>query len=502
VAAIRLERRLAAILAADVVGYSRLLESDEAGTYARLRALRKELVEPILERHRGRFVDLKGDGAIVEFRSAVEAVEAAVEIQQAVAVREADEPEDRRLRYRIGVNLADLIVDDQGIGGVGICGSGICGSGINIAARIEALCEPGGVWLSSSVHNEIKGKLDLVFVPSGRHQGQEHQRAGRDLPSRARWRDALLRPPRRRPPLAIVVGRPHYSSARGASLRVAASWPWSWRPAPSRNRGRRPRCRRGPTMPEPAAAGRPGIAVLPFVNLGGDEVAGRLADGVTEDVITDLARFRDLDVIARNSTEVYEGKPVDVRQVGRDLGVGYVLEGSIQQQGGRVRVTVQLVSAGSGVHLWSERWDRPAEDVFAVQAEVAERVATTLAGYGVIADAGRADARRRRPEDLTAYDLYLLGAEAKHRATKEATDEAIRLLTRAVETDPNPRPGLGGPRLGARPGGRLRGRSGHGARGTGGGGQARARARPDGRRGARRDGRGARGAGGLRSRHD
>jgi len=187
---------------------------------------------------------------------------------------------------------------------------------------------------------------------------------------------------------------------------------------------------------EPGLAGRPSVAVLPFDNLGGGETTGRLADGITEDIITDLSRFRDFDVIARNSTAVYKGKPADVRQVGRDLNVRYVLEGSIQRQGERIRATAQLIDAGTGAHLWSERWDRPAGDVFAVQTEIAEQVANRLGGWGVISGAEREAARRKRPEDLTAYELYLRGIEMASRGTQESTEEAIRLLTQAVEREP------------------------------------------------------------------
>src|SRR5690349_2652705 len=290
----RVERRLAAILAADVVAYSRLMERDETGTFERLKRLRHELVEPVLERHGGRFVDLKGDGAIVEFQSAVAAVEAAVEVQRAMQGQDPELPEDRRIRYRIGINLGEVIVD----------GGTIYGDGVNVAARIESLCEPGGVWLSRSVYNQVRGKVDLGLVPSGLHQVKNISEAVET------FRVALdgVVPASRRPTARARLARwaPHAAAALATLMFLGGVWRfWPGEPPPKE---------------------RPSIAVLPFDNYGGDEATGRLADGLTEDVITDLAHFRDLDVIARNSVEAYKGKPVDVRQVGKALDVRYVLE--------------------------------------------------------------------------------------------------------------------------------------------------------------------------------
>jgi TolB-like protein/class 3 adenylate cyclase len=401
----RVERRLSAILAADVVGYSRLMERDEAGIFERLKQLRNELIEPVLEQYGGRFVDLKGDGAIVEFGSVISAVEAAVEIQRAMLDQDANLPEGERIRYRIGINLGDVIVADDTI----------YGDGVNVAARIEALCEPGGVWLSRSVYNQVRGKVDLALVPSGLHQVKNISEAVET------FRVALdgVAPAAPRPTAAGPRVRQWVLPAAASLLAlIVAVSAWLFWPG-------------GPPKQ------RPGIAVLPFANLGGDEATGRLADGITEDIITDLARFQDLDVIARNSTEVYKGRPVDIRQVGKELNVGYVLEGSIQRQTNQVRVTAQLIEAESGAHVWSERWDRPVQDVFVVQTELAEVVAAKIGGYtGTIATAERYTARRKRPQDLNAYDLYLLGIEAKHRETRESVEEAIHLLKRSVEIDP------------------------------------------------------------------
>jgi TolB-like protein/class 3 adenylate cyclase len=400
----RVERRLSAILAADVVGYSRLMERDEAGTFERLKRLRKDLIEPVLEQYGGRFVDLKGDGAIVEFGSVISAVEAAVEIQQAMLAQDPDLPESERIRYRIGINLGDVIID----------GDTIYGDGVNVAARIESLCEPGGVWLSRSVYNQVRGKVDLALVPSGLHQVKNISEAVET------FRVALdgIAPA---PPIAVRPwGRRWMLPAAGIlSMLIVTGGAWLFWPG------------------EQPSKQRPGIAVLPFANLGGDEATGRLADGITEDIITDLARFQDLDVIARNSTEVYKGKPADIRQVGKELSVGYVLEGSIQRQADQVRVTAMLIDAETGTHVWSERWDRPAGDVFAVQAEIADDAAARIGGWGLVQQADHAKARRKPPGSLTAYDLTVRAREAKQKYTKEQSEEAIRLATRAIEVDPN-----------------------------------------------------------------
>jgi TolB-like protein/class 3 adenylate cyclase/Flp pilus assembly protein TadD len=402
----RVERRLAAILAADVVGYSRLMERDEDRTLERLKAHRKELVEPLVAQHHGRIIKLMGDGILCEFGSAVDAVRCAVLVQRGMAEREAGAPEGERILLRIGINLGDVVHEADG---------DLYGDGVNIAARLEQLCEPGGVLVSGTAYDHLQGKIDLPLDFTGERRVKNIERpvrtyrvrldgaraASPSLPARRKW--AL-------PAAAAVLV--------ALLLAAGAAWWWPW-PA------------------EPALTGRPSIAVLPFDNLGGDEATARLVGGITEDIITDLARFREFDVIARNSTAVYAGKPVDVRQVGRDLNVRYVLEGSIQRQGERVRTTAQLIDAGTGAHVWSERWDRPTDDVFAVQTEIAERVASRLGGGGAVAQAERqVAARRARPGNLTAYELYLLGAQASERATREANAEAIRLHSKAVELDP------------------------------------------------------------------
>jgi TolB-like protein/class 3 adenylate cyclase/tetratricopeptide (TPR) repeat protein len=403
----RVERKLAAILAADVVGYSRLVGADEAGTIARLRALRKELIEPLIADYRGRVVKLMGDGALVEFASAVDAVECAVAIQQGVVERQASDPEDRRIEFRIGINIGDVILEE----------GDIYGDGVNIATRLEGLAEPGGICIARNVHDQIKAKLTLPFAPMRQHRVKNIAEPVETFRVALDGATAPV-PPRR----AAAKWRVTHWWAPAIAALVAlmfAGGVWHFWPA------------------EPAPRGQPAIAVLPFDNLGGDEATARLADGITEDIITDLARFRDLDVIARNSTGVYKGKPVDIRQVGKDLNVGYVLEGSIQRQGDSVRVTGQLIDAETGSHVWSERWDRPANDIFAVQTEIAEKVAASLGGdltMGQIARAELERAKRLRPNDLTAYDYFQLGKESK--ATVSNIDQGIEYLTKAVTIDP------------------------------------------------------------------
>src|SRR4051794_35962191 len=315
-------------------------------------------------------------------------------------------PEDRRIRYRIGINLGEVIVD----------GGTIYGDGVNVAARIESLCEPGGVWLSRSVYNQVKGKVDLGLVPSGLHQVKNISEAVETF--RVALDGVVPASPRPAGRGREMRWLPYVAAALAALVFLGGVWRfWPGEPPPKE---------------------RPAIAVLPFDNYGGDEATGRLADGLTEDTIADLAHFRDLDVIARDSVEGYKGKPVDIRQVGKALDVGYVLEGSIQRQADRVRVTAQLIDTQSAAHVWSERWDRPAQDVFAVQSEVAEAVAAKLGGStGTIGAADRESLKRKRPQDLTAYDLYLLGVAAKYRETKESVEEAIRLHKQALAIDPN-----------------------------------------------------------------
>src|SRR4051794_22782695 len=291
----RVERRMAAILAADVVGYSALMEQDEDRTLARLKAHRREFVEPLIAEYQGRIVKLIGDGALVEFASVVDAVRCAVLIQRGMAEREAEVAQAERIRFRIGINLGDVIHEADG---------DLYGDGVNVAARLEQLAEPGGVVVSGTAYDHLQGKLDLPLEFAGEQRVKNIERLVRAYRVRLDGKVPRIKPPSRRArrfALQVV--------AAAALVFVVGAGAWHFWPR------------------DPPPAGKPAIAVLPFDNLGGDEATGRLAAGMTEDVITDLARFRDLDVIARNSTVGYEGKAVDIRQVGRDLGVGYVLEG-------------------------------------------------------------------------------------------------------------------------------------------------------------------------------
>jgi TolB-like protein/class 3 adenylate cyclase/Flp pilus assembly protein TadD len=400
----RVGRRLAAILAADVVSYSRLIEKNEVRTLAALRGLHCEVIDPLLAEHRGRIVKLMGDGLIAEFGSVVDAVACAIALQKGVAEQQAEVPAECRIVFRIGINLGDVVIE----------GDDLLGDGVNIAARLEQICEPGGVTISGTAYDQLQGKLDRPLEFAGEQRLKNIARPIRTY--RVRLEGARAAPAARRLHSQWIV------AAAAALLLVLAlaAGGLLWR-----------------RLAEPEPVGRPSIAVLPFDNLGRDEATRRLADGITEDIITDLARFREFDVIARASTEVYKGKPVDVRQVGRDLNVRYVLEGSIQRQGAQLRATAQLIDADTAAQVWSERWDRPAVDLFAVQTEIAEQVAARLGGWEVVVAAERQAVRRKRPEDLSAYELYLRGSEGMSRGGKDNIEEAVRLFTQAVEKDPH-----------------------------------------------------------------
>ena len=396
------ERRLVAILAADVVGYSHLVEMDEAGTLGALKALRREVIDPLLAEYHGRIVKLMGDGAIVEFGSVVDAVACAVAVQKSVMAQQDGVPPERRIVFRIGINLGDVVVE----------GDDLLGDGVNVAARLEQICDPGGVLISGTAFDQLQGKIDLPMEFAGEQRVKNIERPIRTY----RVRRGAASPGVF--PFRSVARRGLAATAAVLLLMGGAVGWWLW-PA------------------TPAYASKPSIAVLPFANLGGDDATARLADGITEDIITDLARFPEFEVVSRNSTGIYKGKAVDMRQVGKDLGVGYVLEGSFQRQGERLRATVQLIDAKTGTLVWSNRWDRPVEEVFALQTELAEQVANRLgSGAGLIQEAGRKAAKRKRPENLNAYELYLLGTEKLEQVTKESIDESIRLLKRSVELDP------------------------------------------------------------------
>ncbi len=407
-----MERHLSVILAADVVGYSRLMEQDEAGTFERLRAYRKDLFEPEIEMRHGRIFKLMGDGLLAEFPSAIDAVECAATLQRSMAERNSAVHEDRRVDIRIGINLGEVIVENEDR----------YGEGVNIAARIQELTEPGGICVSGKVAAEVRKKLAVGLEPMG-------ERSVKNIAEPITlFRVRLDEVPTRRSSIgrrgggkewfrvAAFVGTVLLLTAAGATL-SAVNW---WR------------------VDKLSPFDKPSIAVLPFDNRSNDPKWQSLADAVTEDITANLSQSRDLFVIARNSSDVYRDKAIDAREVGRDLGVRYVMEGSVSVVADKLRITAQLIEASSGIHIWSQRYEGGIEDVAAAQDDVTRKIAGTLAGYeGVVAEADRAKALRKPPASLQAYELYLLGMAAKHKETKEDNIKAIELFRKAIEIDPN-----------------------------------------------------------------
>jgi len=383
-------RRLAAILAADVAGYSRLIGADEGGTLERLRALRRELLNPKISEHRGRLVKTTGDGLLIEFGSVVDALRCAVEVQREMARRDADVRPDNRIELRIGINVGDIVVED----------GDIFGDGVNVAARLEALAEPGGICVSARVQEDAAGKLDLAFEDLGEQQLKNIAR-----PVRAYCVSSLLPNP---PPRA----------EEGSALRA--------------------RVGAGDDAPLPLP-NKPSIAVLPFANMSGDPEQEYFVDGMVEEIITALSRIKGLFVIARNSSFTYKGHAVDVKQAGRELGVRYVLEGSVRKGGQRVRITAQLIDTATGAHLWADRFDGLIEDVFELQDKVASSVAGIIEPALQAAETARSAGRPTG--DLTAYDLYLRAYEMVWSSVRQIP-EALRLMEQAIERDPNYGPAL------------------------------------------------------------
>jgi len=367
----RVERRLAAILAADVAGYSRLMGADEVGTLAALRAHRRETVDPAIAAHKGRIVKTTGDGMLVEFASAVDAVTCAVAVQEKMAGQTAGGP---RIQFRFGINIGDIIID----------GDDIFGDGVNVAARVENECEPGGVCLSDDVYRQVRNKSPFEFDDLGERTLKNIDR-----------------------PIRLYAVR---QSGVAAPKSLGATTA---------------------TLPLPD---KPSIAVLPFANMSGDPEQEYFADGMVEEIITALSRFKWLFVIARNSSFTFKGKAVDVKEVGRRLGVRYVLEGSVRKAAGKVRITGQLIDAVTGAHLWADRFERDMTDVFALQDEVT--VAVVSAIQPKLLQTEIAMATRRRPENLTAYDYYLRALPQFYLSTREGLAETIRLAQRALELDP------------------------------------------------------------------
>ncbi|SFP79027.1 TolB amino-terminal domain-containing protein [Mesorhizobium sp. NFR06] len=372
----RAHRRLAAILAADVVGYSRLMETDEAGTLARLKTLRQNIIDPSIASHSGRIVKLMGDGALVEFASAVEAVTSAVEIQNKMREHNADAG-DNAIWFRIGINVGDIIVE----------GDDIYGDGVNIAARLEALAEPGGVFISRTAADQVRDKVPINIEDRGDFAVKNIAR-----------------------PIQVFCVVVDDRLAKAAQRGEAAS-------------SKPPRT--------------PSIAVLPFVNISGDAEQEYFADGISEDIITDLSKVAGLLVIARNSSFTYKGKSIDIRIVGRELGVTSVLEGSIRRAGNRVRITAQLIDATAGTHLWADRYDRDLTDIFMVQDEVTRQIVEALKVTLTPAESARIS--RTPTRNIEAHDLFLRGREALFgpEKTKESFEREVALFTQAIELDPD-----------------------------------------------------------------
>jgi TolB-like protein/Tfp pilus assembly protein PilF len=365
----RVQRRLAAILATDVVGYGRLMEADEAGTLAALKARRKEAFEPLVVRHQGRVFKVTGDGVLVEFASAVNAVRCAVDLQEAMAAANASEPEDRHIVLRIGVNLGDVIVES----------GDLYGDGVIIASRLEAMADPGGILVSGTAYDHIKNKIKASFDELG-----------------AQSLKNVAEPVR--------------------AYRVAGT------PA-------------APIATSRLAADKPAIAVLPFTNMSGDPAQEYFSDGITEDIVTALSHIRWLFVIARNSTYIYKGHAIDVKRVARDLGVQYVLEGSVRKLGNRVRITAQLVDTLSGAHHWAERYDRDLNDMFALQDEITRSVAAAIEPRLLAAEGIRS--QNRPPADLDAWDMVARAMSRFWRATATDVEAAIAILKEAVARHPD-----------------------------------------------------------------
>ncbi|MGH6713512.1 MAG: adenylate/guanylate cyclase domain-containing protein [Bradyrhizobium sp.] len=366
----RTERRLAAILAADVAGYSRLMGADEVGTLAALKAHRREVIDPAITRHKGRIVKTTGDGMLVEFASAVDAVTCAMAVQSQMGERGGDEAS--KITFRIGINVGDIIID----------GDDIFGDGVNVAARVENECTPGGVCLSDDAYRQVRGKTAFAFDDLGEKSLKNIER-----------------------PVRLFSVRP------GGSTPILGAAQFPDKPLP---------------LPD-----KPSIAVLPFQNMSGDPEQEYFADGMVEDIITELSRFQALFVIARNSTFTYKGKAVDIKTVGRELGVRYILEGSVRKSGRRIRITGQLIDAATGAHLWADKFEGDLEVAFDLQDKITVSVVGAIAPRLVEAEVERV--KRKPPERWDAYDYYLKGLALYAQRNLEANDKALPLFRKAIE---------------------------------------------------------------------
>ncbi len=362
-------------MSADVVGYSRLMAADEAGTFAQLKAHRRELIEPKTAEHHGRVVKLMGDGTLMEFGSVVDAINFAVEVQQAMVERNDGIPEDRKIRYRVGINLGEIIVD----------GEDIYGDGVNIAARLEGLAEPGGIFISGKVYEEVRNKLPTAFEDLGEQEVKNIPEPVRVY----RWTDAAVDP------------MPNSAEAEEALA-----------------------------LPD-----KPSIAVLPFDNMSGDAEQEYFVDGITEDIITALSKFHSFLVIARNSTFTYKGQAVNVRTIAEELSVRYVVEGSVRKAGNRVRVTAQLIEAASGNHIWAERYDRDLEDIFDLQDEITQTIVSAIEQE--IGSVERIRAVRKRPGSLEAWELLQRGLHHVYQMDRGGLQTGADLLRQCIAKDPS-----------------------------------------------------------------
>jgi TolB-like protein len=372
------ERKLAAIFAGDVAGYSRLMGVDEEGTLSQLKAHRKELIDPKITEHRGHIVKSTGDGILVEFVSVVDAVRCAVDIQRGMAERKADVPAESRIQFRIGINIGDIISDNNDI----------YGDGVNVAARLEALAEPGGIMVSRNVYDQVRDKLSFSFEDMGEQTVKN-----------------IARP--------IGVHRIDLSVNTGPAVVISTA-----------------------AVPKPElASSRPSIAVLPFANMSGDPEQEYFADGISEDIITGLSKLRWFFIIARNSSFTYKGKAVDIKRVARELGVRYVLEGSVRKGGNRVRITAQLIDAATGNHIWADRYDGDLTDVFALQDEITKKVVAAIEPRLLEAEGIRS--QNRSAEDLGAWEMVIKANSLFWRLTKAETEAAIAILKQAVERYPD-----------------------------------------------------------------
>jgi len=368
-------RKIAAILVADIVGYSRLAGTDEDRTLARLRGLRSDLIDPAIDAHHGRIVKRTGDGSLIEFRSVVDAVRCAIEVQNGLVERNVGVPAERRIEFRVGIHLGDVVEEADG---------DLMGDGVNIAARLEGVCEPGGICLSEDAYRQVRDKLKEEFADLGNKELRN-----------------IARPVRA---YALQIGGRSATSASPSTTKAKAGPP------------------------------RLSIVVLPFANLSGEEEQDYFVDGVTESLTTDLSRISGAFVIARNTAFAYKGKPADARQIGRELGVRYVLEGSVQRGGHRMRVNVQLIDAETGAHLWAERFDKPLADLFDMQDEIVARLANSLGAQLIAAEARRAE-RETNPDSM---DLFFRGKVWLNKVvSSQNLDTALRFFEQALALDPN-----------------------------------------------------------------